>query len=142
LFPLHLAGRTIINLADVEGWLASQTGPSTWGEAVRRRVAHGLLATLRDFGVLEGGVKKRLAPPRLSVAGFAYAAFREHQQGRPARALVMSHIWRWWLLDEQQVRDLFDAADRHGFLRYAVAGSVVRIDWRVRSLEDLASAAA
>ena len=142
LFPRHLRGRTVIDVSDVEGWLAEQTGPLAWGEAVRRRVANGLLATLRDFGVLDGSVKKRIARPRLSVGGFAYAAYREHQQGRPARALVASHVWRWWLLEEQQVRELFDAAARHGILRYAEAGSAIRIDWSVHSLEDLARAAA
>jgi hypothetical protein len=142
LFPRHLDGRTVIQVAEVERWLAKQSGPSTWGDAVRRRVAQGLLATLRDFGVVEGAVNKRLAAANLSVAGFAYAAFREHEQGRPARALVASKIWQWWLLEEQQVRGLFDAAARHGFLRYAMAGSAVRIDWTVGSLEDLVRAAA
>lgn len=142
LFARHVSGRTLIDVQDVEGWLVEQAGSSAWGEAVKRRVAHGLLATLRDFSVLEGSVKKRIAPPRLSVGGFAYAAYREHQQGRPARALVASHVWRWWLLEEQQVRELFDAAARHGVLRYAEAGSAIRIDWSVHSLEDVARAAA
>lgn len=142
LYPRHLEGRTVIRLAEVESWLGTLTGPSAWGEGVRRRVAQGLMATLRDFGVFEGAVNKRLAAAHLSMAGFAYAAFREHQQGRPARALVASRIWHWWLLEEQQVRDLFDAAARHGFLRYAMAGSAVRIDWTVHSLEDLVRAAA
>ena len=46
-----------------------------------RRVAQGLLAALRDFGVLQGAVKKRIAPAYLPVEAFAYVAFylRQHQ---------------------------------------------------------------
>lgn len=142
VFLRHLDRRVGISVREADGWLADQSGPDRWGDYVRRRVAQGLLATLRDFGILEGAVRKRLAPPHLSVAGFAYAAYREQQRGSSARALVRSTMWRRWLLHEAEVQSLFGAAQQQGILRYAQAGSVVRIDWRVRSLEDLARAAA
>ena len=36
------------------------------------KVARGLLAALRDFGILSGAVRKEFASPSLSIAGFGY----------------------------------------------------------------------
>ena len=40
-----------------------------WSEITTGRVAQGLLSTLRDFGVLQGAVRKRIAPAYLPVDG-------------------------------------------------------------------------
>ena len=142
LYTRHLEGRTVISVSEVEGWLGTLSGPTDWSPSVTIRVAQGLLAALRDFGILEGSVRKRLVSPRPTISGFAYSAYREYQAGSSARGLLTNSVWHLWLLEEAQVRDLFSAAEAHGVLSYAQAGSAVRIDWRVGSLEDVARAAA
>ena len=97
---------------------------------------------MRDFGVLEGVNNKRIATPRMTPAGFAYAAYREQQQGRSAHALADGALWRRWLLDQSRVQELFTQAERLGVLSLSRVGSAVRLDWKVDSLEELTSVAA
>lgn len=141
-------GRTTVTVDDALGWLVKlrEYGDlPEWTLQVRNRVAQGLLSTLRDFGVLTGvarGTRKEIAPAYLSPLGFAYAAWREQEQGASSRALVGSRIWHRWLLDEAQVEERFNQAARLGVLRFSRAGSVVRVDWLKDSLEEVIRAAA
>jgi hypothetical protein len=145
LFDWYEQGRTGVATEDVKGWLAElgRAGRApAWSENVLTKVARGLLAALRDFRVLQGGARKEYAVPRMSPRGFAYVAFREHEQGASSRALFTTRVWRRWLLDAARVAELFDQAERMGVLRFSQAGSAVRVDWRVGSLEEVARAAA
>jgi hypothetical protein len=113
-----------------------------WSEATRTRVIHGVLSALRDFGVLEGRAVKHIASPRISFAGFVYVVGRLREEGASAPELLAHRAWRWWLLDERQVRGHFLEADREGLLRFSEAGSTVRIDWILEGLEEMVRAAA
>jgi Putative inner membrane protein (DUF1819) len=113
-----------------------------WGDNTRVRVIHGLLSALRDFGVLEGRAIKHIALPKMSFAGFTYVLGRLREQLASSQAIVMSPVWRWWLLDDRGVRALLLEADREGLLRFSDAGTVLRIDWRVDGLEEMVRAVA
>jgi hypothetical protein len=145
MYEWFLAGRPAVSVEETAEWIGRlMKGEQLplWSEQVRVRAAQGLLSTLRDFGVLEGAVRKRFAVPGMSSVGFAYVAYREQEQGRSSRALVASPVWRRWLLDAPRVAELFARAESLGVLRYSQAGSAVRIDWRAKSLEEVARAAA
>lgn len=145
LFRWYQAGRTTVTVEETSQWLSGVSADGRlpeWSESVRVKVARGLLAALRDFGVLEGATNKRFASPRLSPAGFVYVAYREHELGRSSRAIVDAAIWHCWLLDQARVLELLIEAERRGVLRYSQAGSSVRLDWRVSSLEEAVDAAA
>jgi hypothetical protein len=145
LFEHWQAGRLTVRVVDVADWLVElgKAGEApVWSDTVRTKVARGLLAALRDFGVLRGDNRKDIAPAALSTRGFAYAAWREHEQGASSRALASSRVWRRWLLDDHQVTDLFGQAARLGVLRFSQAGSAVRIDWLAHDLTEVARAAA
>lgn len=127
---------------EVEEWVEEQVqagktgGP--WSPPVRRRVVQGLLSALRDFGILEGSVKKRLAHVHLPTSAFAFAAFQLHAEGRSGRALLGDPEWRLFLLAEGAVERHFLEAHQGGLLEYHAAGSVVRIDFPVHDLERYA----
>ncbi|MCY3861726.1 MAG: DUF1819 family protein [bacterium] len=141
-------GRLAIAVDDVLMWLRQLMDDGTvpsWSESVRGRAARGLLSTLRDFGILKGvpkGHRKELISPSLSPRGFAYVAWREHEQGASSRALANSAVWHRWLLEDALVDDLFVQAARLGVLRVSRAGSAVRVDWLVGSLAEVTGAAA
>ena len=144
-FDWYTAGRVGVTVEEVKSWLEALTKAGQlpeWTDTVRTKVARGLLAALRDFDILSGAVRKEFNPPGMTAKGFAYVAFREHQQGVSARALVESPVWRRWLLDGRWVRDLLTHVDRLGLVHYAHAGSAVRIDWRAASLQEVVHAAA
>jgi hypothetical protein len=142
------AGRLSVDLADVEGWfdeLEQQDHLPAWTSSVRTRAAQGLLSALRDFGVLSGiakGHRKEIATPAITPRGFAYVAWREHEQGASSRALASSRVWRRWLLEPDRVLDLFGQAARLGVLQFSSAGSAVRIDWIASSLQEVTGATA
>ncbi len=133
-------GNAQVTVGDVVAWLRDEPRAPAWGEYTRKRVARGLLSTLRDFGILEGprgGRRKRIRPPHLSMRGFAYVALRERERLASARALMASEAWRWYLLDPEGVRRLFLQADRQGVLRFHEAGSVLRVDWVLTDLSEV-----
>jgi len=144
VFDWYKSGRPTVNLDETSRWLATFLAKhqTAWTESVQTKVARGLLAALRDFGVFDGANLKRFAVPRLSTAGFSYVAFRQHEQGVSSRGLVHGNVWRRWLLEESRVIELFTHAERLGVLSYSQAGSLVRVDWKIKSLEEVGRAAA
>lgn len=145
LFEWWERGQIGVDVDSVSAWLAElanrgQTPP--WTETIRTKVARGLLAALRDFGILSGAARKEFASPSLSIAGFGYVAFRLHENGVSSRGLLGSQVWRRWLLDPARVTELFQEAERQGLLRYSSAGSAVRVDWLQETLSEAVCAVA
>jgi hypothetical protein len=108
-----------------------------WGVETLSRVTQGLLSTLRDFRVLTGAVRKRIAPTHLPVEAFAYVAFALWQGGASGLRLVQHADWKIFLLTPQEVERLFLEAQQHRYLTFQAAGKVVRIDFLTPTLEDL-----
>lgn len=145
LFEWWETGRVAVEVNEVVDWLdrlAVEGATPPWTATIRVKVAQGLLAALRDFGILSGGARKELVGPSLSIVGFGYVAFRMHEAGASSRALLTSSVWRRWLLDERRVVELFHEAARNGLLRYSSAGSSVRVDWLRGSLSEVIRAVA
>ena len=141
-------GRLAVGVEDALGWLqelADSGQAPDWSDSVRTRVCQGLLSALRDFGILKGAPRchrKEFAQPAMSATGFAYVAWREHEQGASSRALATGGVWRRWLLDAAAVEALFNQCARLGVLQFSRAGSAVRVDWRVAGLAEATGAAA
>lgn len=145
LFEWWERGRIGVDVESVSAWLAdlaSRGETPPWTETIRTKVARGLLAALRDFGILTGAVRKEFAPPSLSIAGFGYVAFRLHEGGASSRGLIASQVWRRWLLDAARIAELFHEAEGQGLLRYSSAGSAVRVDWLQDTLSEAVCAVA
>jgi hypothetical protein len=140
-------GRISVDTSDAREWidkLAADGRIPEWSPNIRDRVARGKMAALRDFGRLEGAKsspKKEIARPDITIPGFAYVAYRLHQQGASSRALLASQVWRRWLLDDARVDELMHRLAALGVIYYAVAGSSLRIDWRADSLAEVVRAA-
>lgn len=145
LFGWWEDGRLAVDVDLVVGWLgrtATQGDLPVWTDSVRRKVARGLLAAVRDFGILVGRVRKEFSKPSISLAGFGYVAYRLHESGESSRALLGSRVWRRWLLDNDRVTQMFNEAARSGLLHYSSAGSAVRVDWIQSSLSEVVRAVA
>jgi len=127
---------------EVQNWVEEQvTAGRTerlWSPAVQRRVVQGLLSALRDFGLLEGSVKKHLAYVYLPTDAFAFIAFQLHGEGRSGKALLHVPEWRLFLLPEGTVERFFLEAHQESLLQYYAAGPVVRIDFPAQNLEEYA----
>jgi hypothetical protein len=145
LYDLRGRGWMKITADDLDHALVDDppaTAVKEWGHNTRVRVVHGLLSSLRDFGILDGRAIKHIGGPHLSFAGFVYVLGRLREQGTSSHAVVTNPAWRYWLLDGRRLRALLLEADREGLLRFADAGTSLRIDWRMDGLKEMVDAVA
>ena len=142
LFPRYLAGRTNVHFDEVDRqlktWVDEGKTSGTWSPPTRRRVAQGLLATLRDFGVLEGANDKRLTPPYLPLGAFAYVAFRLARRARAGTKVIDHPDWGLFFLTPTAVGHFFSEAHQHRLLGYHAAGDVIRLDFPATTLPEYA----
>ena len=112
-------------------------GRQLWSAETALRIARGLLSSLRDFGILKGTARKRLAMPYLPLEAIAFVAFALSRTEGRAGGLVQSAEWRLFLLQPVVVERLFIEAQGHHLLTYHAAGSVIRVDFNVPGDEGL-----
>lgn len=110
----------------------------SWSQSVTIRVARGLLAALRDFGILEGASRKQIAPVYLPIEPFAYIAFVLHTLGSSGERLIAHPDWKLFLMEPPVVEMLFLEAHQNRLLNYEAAGKICRIEFYARNLEEMA----
>jgi hypothetical protein len=142
LAPRQQDGAIDIDVADVQralaDWGAQGKTKGEWSEETTSRVAQGLLSTLRDFGILQGTVHKRIAPTYVPVAAFAYVLFYLRQRQPSGAKLVEHPDWRLFFLPREGVERFMFEAHQQGLLEYHAAGSVTRLSFPVTTLEEYA----
>ncbi len=126
-------------LGIIKRWSDEGKTSKRWAEGTLDRIAVGLLATLRDFGVLRGVVNKQLAPVYLPVESFAYIAHYLKQTQPSGERLIHDPEWRLFFLSPQAVEHFFIEAQQHKLLEYHAAGPVIRISFPVETLEEYAN---
>lgn len=136
------AGRKAVDSAAVMAFLRRaedrRFSNGRWSEAAVQRVARSVLTTLRDFGVLRGAAKKRLATPILPVEAFAFLAMVRQLLARRGARAIHDPCWRLFFLGPTDAERLFVEAQQAGLLRYEAAGTVIRVTFPVPSLEEYA----
>jgi hypothetical protein len=142
LLPLRQQGRTEVFPADIQaairGWIDEGKTSGPWSENTIIRSTRNLMATLRDFRILQGAAKKRLAPVYLPVEAFAYIA-KVLQREQPSGQRLLQHPeWELFSLSPQAVERLFVEAHQRRLLEYHAAGSVIRIGFPVESIQEYA----
>ncbi len=143
LVPMQARGLVDIGVQDLQGPLAKwvEEGKTTghWSEPTITRISQGLLSALRDFGVLQGAVNKKIAPSFLPTESFAYIVFYLKQLQPSGAKLLELPDWKLFFLSREGVeRFLFEAHQRE-LLEYHVAGSVTRLTFPAKTLEEYAN---
>ena len=143
LYPRLSAGFTDITVERVshklQEWSAAGRTTSPWGEGTTRRLAQGVLASLRDFGVLSGKVRKSITPIYLPTESFAFIAFELWRKLASGDRVLNSDEWKLFFLPVEGVERFFLEAHQDRFLTYNAAGSVIRIEFPAQTLEEYAS---
>ncbi len=119
-------------------WAAEGKTTSAWGESTLIHVARNALATLRDFGVLEGAAHKRLTPIYLPNPAFALCAFWLQQRERAGNRVLHCDDWKLFFLPVEGVERFFIEAHQEHLLEYYAAGSVVRLEFPAATLQEYA----
>jgi len=140
LAPQWSQGIMDIDVREIElvltKWVGEGKTSGIWGDYTIRRVTQGVLSTLRDFGVLQGAVKKRIAPAYLSVQAFSYIAFYLKQHQPSGTKLLDLVDWKLFFLPREGVERFLLEAHQHDLLEYHVAGSVIRLTFPASILEE------
>lgn len=143
LVPMHERGLVDINVQEFQRslakWVAEGKTTGHWSEPTITRIAQGLLSALRDFGILQGAVNKKIAPSYLPTDAFAYIVFYLKQHQPSGAKLLELPDWKLFFLSREGVeRFLFEAHQRE-LLEYHVAGSVTRLTFPANTLEEYAN---
>ena len=141
--PMQEKGLAHISVADLRKplskWVEEGKTNGHWSEATIIRIAQGLLSALRDFGVLQGAVNKKIAPAYLPVAAFAYIVFYLKQHQPSGAKLIELSDWKLFFLHREDVEQLLFEAHQRDLLEYHVAGSVTRLTFPAQTLEEYAN---
>ena len=138
LYPRSRSMDRQVRIEDAVTWLAQRTRQYniSWSHGVIVRVAQGILAALRDFGILVGTVRKQISNSGLSPKAFAIIAFCLNEMGFSGRQLFNHPDWRLFLLDEAGVVHLLLDCHQYGWLRYDSAGDIKRIEFPAKTFKE------
>jgi len=140
LFPQWVRGVTQVSVTEVHRtlrqWVMAGKTTSTWNDGTLRRVVQGLLSALRDFGVLQGAVNKRIAPAYLPLPAFCYIAFYFKEKQVSGAKLLDISDWKLFFLSREGVERFLVDAHQHDLLEYHAAGSVTRLTFPASTLEE------
>jgi len=140
LWSKYHRGLQKISVDETRDWIKKRIADGKtmepWSENTLRRSARGLMSALRDFGILNGIRHKQIAPIYVPVGAFCYIAFYLYCLGLSGKSLLDSPEWRLFLHAPQDVERLLLEAHQVHLLEYRAAGSVIRIDFPVGTMED------
>jgi hypothetical protein len=139
----RLSGYTDITLEQVlrllREWVSEGKTTSSWGEDTLLHVGQHALATLRDFGILQGKATKSITPIYLPVESFTFLAFELWRHLQSGEKVLKSPDWNLFFLPAQAVERFFLEAHQERLLSYSAAGSIIRLDFSENSLREVAS---
>lgn len=142
LYPRLSSGQNNIHVDEIEQWIHKQvnSGKSAkpWGAETVERCAQGIMATLRDFGILQGRVNKQIAPLYLPTSSFAFIAFLLSKEMGSGEQMLNHPDWELFFLPQQAVERFFLEAHQERLLDYQAAGRTIRIDFPASTIEEYA----
>lgn len=107
LWAQKLDGNLLVTREALLGLLesasSSQPQIARWSESSRKKLAGSILTALRDFGVLEGSQRKRLASPLLPLPTAEHLLRLLYLEGKRGREVLQDAAWRLFLLTETEV---------------------------------------
>lgn len=132
LFPLLRRAPAEIRLADVLAFLHRAQGAHpevrAWSEQTCLAVAQKYAASIRDFGLAKGIVRKTTVRPALYGAPVRLLVRALRLAGVVPFDLVRARIFRLLGLDGSEVIDALGELNRVGALRFRMQGNVVELD--------------
>ena len=133
------AGRVTVALDEVVAWVETMLSGAgqTWKSSVTTKVAHSMLALLRDAGILEGIQHKEIRFPYLSVEVATYLTYHVRSLGFTTGKRVLEHPdWNLFLLEPRGVDEVLARVADAGLITWAAAGSVYQLEFHYESLEE------
>lgn len=132
LFPLLRRAPVEIRRADVDAFIersvARHPEVRSWSQKTRLAVAQKYVASIRDFGLARGIVRKTTVRPALYAAPVRLLVRALRLVGVAPLDLVRAPVFRLLGLDGTEVIDALGELNRQGALRFRIQGDVVELD--------------
>ena len=134
LYPLLRRAPAELRIADVLAFIerAARSHPETraWSDETRRAVAQKYTASIRDFGLARGTIRKTSVRPALYGAPVRLLVRALRLTGVSPLGLVQARVFKLLGLDPTEVIDALGEMNRMGALRFRIQGDVVELDVR------------
>lgn len=105
-----------------------------WAEATRKKLASSILAALRDFGILEGKLKKALIRPVLPLFTAEHILRILTMEGVRGSDVLRDTTWRLFLYREEDVADILSRLAQNHHIQFERVGDTVVLgtpdEWR------------
>ena len=142
--PRRQAGFSDIHLDQVirklRDWNLEGKTTTAWGEDTLLHVAQHALASLRDFGILEGSTQKYLTPVILPIEPFVFVAFDLLSKNGSGERVLHSPEWGLFNLKPNDVEEHLIEAHQQRLCEYFAAGAVIRLEFPFQNIVELTHA--
>lgn len=112
----------------LEGHSADEPQVKRWKESTRAKLAHSVLAALRDFGLLCGTQVKQIQKPVISPETTFHLVCILLAEGHDGRALVEARDWRLFLWSESEVAKAMGELAQLRWIRFEKSGRTVMLE--------------
>ncbi|MBN2413373.1 DUF1819 family protein [candidate division KSB1 bacterium] len=131
-----------IHISSNDGYQFIQQTPdhffnNPWSDYLKRRLSRGIMATLRDFGILVGKGTKKIGNYYMPLEAFVYISFLIKQKLQSGEKLLKHPDWNLFLLNTKLVERMFLEAHQHKYINYMAAGDIIRIEFPYENVKDL-----
>ncbi|MCI0514307.1 DUF1819 family protein [candidate division KSB1 bacterium] len=143
IFTRYFVGRLSLSAQDVVSFIQQipqEKFNNPWSDYTQQRLGRGVLATLRDFGILTGRNQKKIANYYLPLEAFIYIAFHLKQKIPSGEKLLEHDDWKLFLLKPKFVERMFLEAHQLNLLNYQAAGAIIRIEFPFQNTGELVHA--
>lgn len=134
LYPLLRRAPADIRIADVSSFIerSSKAHPETsaWSDETRLAVAQKYTASIRDFGLARGTIRKTSVRPALYGSPVRLLVRALRLNGVPPLDLVQAPAFKLLGLATTEVIDALGEMNRVGALRFRMQGDIVELDLR------------
>jgi hypothetical protein len=132
IWPRWNAGQRGVSTDDLLDYLdqAGETQPQvrSWTESSRRRLSSGILAALRDYGLLKGIYKKEITKPPLPLATSEVLLRLLTAEGLRGGEVLEEPTWRLFLLSPEEVAQVLLQLAQQKRILFEKAGNTVVLE--------------
>ncbi len=121
-------------------WSKDGKTTTVWGEDTLQHVARHALASLRDFGILEGASQKYLTPVILPIEPFVFITFDLMKKTGSGERVLHSPEWGLFNFKPNDVEEHLIEAHQQHLCEYFAAGAVIRLEFPFQTILELTNA--
>jgi hypothetical protein len=132
LFPLLRRAPAALAVGDIQAFLerSARAHPEVrdWSEQTKKALAQKYAASVRDFGLAKGMVRKTTIRPALYGAPVRLLVRALRLAGSSDMEIVGAPIFRLLALEGPEIIDAFGELNRQGALRFRMQGDVIELN--------------